>query len=220
MLDAYSKVPIRAADTPWQPDGRTNLVLAGFLTLLAAVGFASLLRQPRFFDVSPAHMTISLQPFPPAAARKLPSRVTLRPGRAALVAPRPVPVTAAVPAPTPWLQAMDAAVQADTSGQEGKGTFSSETQTASGDLRRALQASPAPQVTQQGEAYHSAYGMTVLKSHGMCGESQMVRTGPAPQDQVLVTSPIACPGEYKPSMGEELLTWAKKVEQRLPKPPR
>ena len=220
MLDAYSKVRIRTADTPWQPDGRMNLVLAGFLTLLAVVGFASLLRQPRFFDVSPARMTISLQPFPPAAAGKLSSRVKLRPSHAALATPRPLPVTTAVPAPIPWLQAMDAAVQVDTSGQEGKATFSSKSQTASGDLRRALQAQPSSQVMQQGETYRSAYGTAVLKSQGMCGESQMVRTGPAPQDQVLVTSPIACPGEYKPSMGEELLSWAKKVQQRLPTPPR
>lgn len=220
MLDAYSKVRIRKADTPWQPDGRMNFVLAGFFTLLAVVGFASLLRQPRFLDVSPARMTISLQPFLPATAGKLPSRVKLRPGRAALVTPRPVPGVVAVPAPIPWQQAMDAAVQADTSGQEGNGTFSLKSQTASGDLQRALQAPPAPQTLQQGDAYHSAYGMTVLKSHGMCGESQKVRTGPAPQDQVLVTSPIACPGEYKPSMGEELLTWAKKVQQHLSKPPR
>lgn len=87
------------------------------------------------------------------------------------------------------------------------------------DLEKAIH-TPSPLLpTQNGEAYRSVYGYTVAKSGGRCLALQTLQVGPSPSAHATVGFGVPCPGEYRPSMADELKAWAEKRAHQLHLPP-
>lgn len=82
------------------------------------------------------------------------------------------------------------------------------------DLSQALRAPPSPTSMHNGDAYRSTYGFTVAKSGGRCLVLQTIQTGPSPQAHTTVGFGVPCPGEYRPSMADELKAWADKEARK------
>lgn len=74
---------------------------------------------------------------------------------------------------------------------------------------------------QDGDTYRNNAGETVIKAGGLCGRVHSVQMSPSPTNRATVGFLTDCPGEYQPTLGEELLQWAnKKQAKEAPKPPR
>jgi hypothetical protein len=78
------------------------------------------------------------------------------------------------------------------------------------DLSRALAAPPPLPTMQNGDAYRSAYGFSVIQADGRCAELKTIQIGPSPSVKANVAFAMPCPGEYKPTMADELKAWADK----------
>lgn len=70
-----------------------------------------------------------------------------------------------------------------------------------------------------GDAYRSEYGFDVISAYGRCGELKTIQIGPSPSVKANVGFLMPCPGEYKPSMADELKAWALKRARQLQLPP-
>lgn len=87
------------------------------------------------------------------------------------------------------------------------------------DLSRVLN-TPLPASTMQnGDAYRSVSGFPVVKSGGRCLALQTIQVGLSPSAHVTVGFGVPCPGEYRPSMADELRAWAAARASRKPRPP-
>lgn len=84
------------------------------------------------------------------------------------------------------------------------------------DLYHALSAPPPPPTMRNGDAYRSIYGFPVVKSGGRCLALENIQIGLSPSAHVTVGFGVPCPGEYKPSMADELKAWADKQAARNP----
>ncbi|MGH8362667.1 MAG: hypothetical protein ACRESQ_04890 [Gammaproteobacteria bacterium] len=78
------------------------------------------------------------------------------------------------------------------------------------DLARALNAPSSPPTMHNGDAYRSEYGFDLVKADGRCLALETVQIGPSPSAHTTVGFLVPCPGEYKPSMGDELKAWAER----------
>lgn len=84
------------------------------------------------------------------------------------------------------------------------------------DLNRALEAPRAPATMQNGQSFRSEYGYVVVKAGGRCAALQTIQhLSLSPSVHPTVAFPIPCPGEYQPSMGDELDAWANKEKKKL-----
>lgn len=83
-------------------------------------------------------------------------------------------------------------------------------------LYRALTAPPPPPAMHDGDSYRSIYGFTAAKSGGRCLALQNVQIGSSPSVHTTVGFGVPCPGEYKPSMSDELKAWADKQAAKNP----
>lgn len=204
------------ASGSWQPDSRLRLTVAGLATLAAISFFVHLLNQPAVITPFREALVFSVHPTPTPYPKEVkPHRLAPAPNSGLRpVIPASVPPPSLSPLPHDWYGEAQAAVAAQ--GGSIRPPSLGDTQA----LQQALQTTPPPETLPDGQAYHNAYGSTVLKSGNACGEARTVATGPAPQDKTVVTAPIACPGEHKPTMGDQLLGWAKTLQQKLPQPPR
>lgn len=82
------------------------------------------------------------------------------------------------------------------------------------DLSRALKAPPSASTMQNGDAYRSVYGSPMVKSGGRCLMLQTIQVGPSPSAHTTVGFGVPCPGEYRPSMADELKAWADKEARK------
>ena len=87
------------------------------------------------------------------------------------------------------------------------------------DLSKALAAPPPPAMMHNGDAGRSPYGFPVVKSGGQCLELQNVQVGLSPSAHAKVGFGVPCPGDYRPSMADELKAWADKQASKKPRPP-
>lgn len=87
------------------------------------------------------------------------------------------------------------------------------------DLSHALNMPPPTSTMQNGDAYRSVYGFPVVESGGRCLALQTIQVGPSPTAHATVAFGVSCPGEYKPTMADELKAWAAKRKVKLSNPP-
>lgn len=87
------------------------------------------------------------------------------------------------------------------------------------DLSRALAAPPPLPTKRNGDAYRSEYGFSVVKASGRCLELQTIQIGLSPSAKTNVALAMPCPGEYRPSMADELKAWADKQARKNHGPP-
>lgn len=126
----------------------------------------------------------------------------------------------------PILKPMDLQQQMDMAAQESEQSRSQSPefmvkQNPMNDLLgKALQFRRQAPLLENGEAYRSIYGSTVLESNGGCSELQDIQIGPSPSSRTTVALNTPCPGNNKPTMSDELEAWAGKRKAELFTPPR
>lgn len=87
------------------------------------------------------------------------------------------------------------------------------------DLSRALNAPLPPPTMHNGDAYGSIYGSPMVKSGGRCLVLENIQTGPSPSAHTTVGFGVPCPGDYRPSMADNLKAWADKQAAKSPAGP-
>lgn len=87
------------------------------------------------------------------------------------------------------------------------------------DLSKALVTPSPPAAMHNGDAYRSVYGSPVVKSGGRCLTLQTLQVGLSPSARATVAFGMPCPGEYRPSMADELKAWADKEARKHHLPP-
>ena len=87
------------------------------------------------------------------------------------------------------------------------------------DLSHALKAPASPPGMYDGDSYRSVYGFPVMKSGGRCLALETIQVGPSPSAHSTVGFGVPCPGQYRPSMADELKTWAEKWAHKQHLPP-
>lgn len=79
------------------------------------------------------------------------------------------------------------------------------------DLYRALNAPRKPLTLKNGQSFRSEYGYSITKIDGHCYMKQALQGfSLSPSVHPKVVSRVPCPGDYHPSMANELAAWAKK----------
>lgn len=207
MLAARST--FRSSDG-WRPDPRVSLGLACGAAVLLCLAFLGLLYRPATGN-RPALLTLSVINEP---------RVQSAPRRAG---PRlAAPATALPPALTPLppipgftlLQEQVDQVARETASTGQGGSFL--VPPAPSDLSRALQAPEKAATLQQGQSYRTEYGDAIVKSGGGCTKLQQLQIGPVAKAQIGFM--VACPGERKPTMADDLAQWSAKRAGQSPPP--
>ncbi|HET7649947.1 MAG TPA: hypothetical protein VFL15_04530 [Gammaproteobacteria bacterium] len=203
----------------WAPDRRASLPLAALATLLALCGFVLLLMQPAPPRVRPDSVSILLlaaaasdqagqrhKPAPVAAAVHRVSHPLRR------LQHDPAPLQRAPGRPDPGLPPLPSAAPAFLQPRPAR---------ESGELARTLNAPRklAPDL-QDRDGYRSAAGEAVIKSAGECGRVQTIQMSPSPTNKATIGFLTDCPGEYQPTLGEQLLKWAETKPRPAPPSPR
>ncbi len=214
-ISMQSRMPQQAA---WRPDPRASLALAFGALVLASGGFLVLLYKP-VADSNRMPFSLLLVAAPPA--HKVPAdRRPRTPVAQPVLAPPPPrePVPPALDLTTLQLQ-VATVVRETVQNQSGTGPFLQVPTQKYDDLDRALPAPSKLSTLKQGESYRSNYGETILKSGEGCTAEQEVQTGVTPANHTTVGFMVPCPGEYQPSMADQLAEWAKKIrKEQLPPP--
>ena len=76
------------------------------------------------------------------------------------------------------------------------------------DLSKALAAPPPPATMHDGDSWRSIYGFTMAQAGGQCLALQNIQVGPSPSARATVGFGVPCPGNYRPSMAQQLAAWA------------
>lgn len=205
-------------DPNWAPDRRVSLPLAAIATLLAMCGFVLLLVQPAPPRVRPDTISIQLHA---VAESKQPVQ---RHERARVVTAvhgvsNPLKVPQPVLPPTEYAASgLDLGLPSSPSATPV--FLEPKPNRASRVLARTLNArrKPAPDL-QDGDGYRSAAGETIIKSGGECGRVQTIQMSPSPTNKATIGFFTRCPGEYQPTLGEQVLKWADTKQKNLPQPP-
>jgi hypothetical protein len=204
-------------DPNWAPDRRVSLPLAAIATLLALCGFVLLLMQPVPPRVRPDTISIRLhafaEPKQPVQRHERTRVVTAVHG-----ASNPLRI------PQPVLQSTERAASgldlSLPSLPPATPVFlEPKPNRASRDLARTLNA-PRKSVPdlQDGDGYRSTAGETIIKSGGECGRVHSIQMSPSPTNKATIGFFTRCPGEYQPTLGEQLLKWSDTKQK--PAPPR
>lgn len=146
----------------------------------------------------------------------LPTRPTVI--RPALPRPVLIPETRsllAVPAPAP----LDLSLPGSGVAPQAASPFVPQAFNPYSDLSKALAAPPPAPTMHNGDAYRSVYGSPVVNAGGRCLALQTLQAGPSPSAHTTVGFGVPCPGEYRPSMADELKAWAEKRARQLHLPP-
>lgn len=218
LIHSSMQGEIRYSDG-WRPDRRASLALAFGAALLLCGGFLELLYKPLSMDVDRRPFSLSLAAMP--SIRRLPGN----PKVAQLAAPPIAALPPLQPLP-PIPESTILQEQAITAGgsplqeESSNGVFLQPLEQKYDDLHQALQAPAKPRSLKRGESYRSIYGETIMKSAGGgCSAQHGVQTGATPDVQTPVGFMVSCPGEYQPSMADQLAEWAKKIQKQNPSLP-
>lgn len=200
----------------WQPDRRASTMLALLAAILVCLGFLGLLYRPAQPIVSRRVTSLFLQtPLSTKTARR---QFVHTPQ---LRSPAPVtPQMLQIPPPI-VLETLQDLLDAGTRGypqeQWANGVFVQQPQPYD-ELSLALREQDKPRTSQQGEGYRSEYGGAIVKSGSGCAAMQEVQVAPGGA-KALVGFAVPCPGEHRPTIGDQLADWAKKVRaEQLPPP--
>lgn len=201
----------------WAPDRRVSLPLAAVAALLALSGFVLLVWQPVPPRLHPDSVSILLH----ATAASEPMVRRHNPARAAasihsashrVKVQRPVGLPPqhvasmldlSVP-PTPSAAPLFLAPKPANTEQDLAGTLNAPRKQAPG--------------MQDGDAYRNSTGETVIKAGGECGRMQSIQMSPSPTNKAAIGFLTHCPGDYQPTLGDQLLKWAETKQK--PAPPR
>lgn len=207
--------------TDWRPDPRASLALAFGAAALLSLAFLGLLYKPLTADMDRRPFSLSLAAAPPVH-RALDTHKTVRRLQAQpaiALPPHTEPVPSALDLATLQLQ-VDAAVREAVQSEGATGPFLQPLTQKYDELDKALRAPARPATLKQGESYRTVYGETILKSGDGCTAEQEVQTGVTPANHTTVGFMVPCPGEYHPSMADQLSEWAKKIQREHLPPPR
>ncbi|HEX6549612.1 MAG TPA: hypothetical protein VF117_02985 [Gammaproteobacteria bacterium] len=83
-------------------------------------------------------------------------------------------------------------------------------------LNRPVKAAPA---LEDNHAFRNIDGKTLIRSGNLCGSVETLQMSPSPTNKASVGSFTPCPGEYQPSLGDQLLDWAKQKQEKSALPP-
>ncbi|MDE2235309.1 MAG: hypothetical protein KGL13_07840 [Gammaproteobacteria bacterium] len=87
-------------------------------------------------------------------------------------------------------------------------------------LYEALNTPHEPAGMQNGGNYRDIDGNRIVKTGGKCLELKTIQFGPSPSDQVTLAlmPPFTCPGDFKPTMADELSKWTDQQAIKHPPP--
>lgn len=165
-------------------------------------------------------MQLSLVAVPLPTPKRVPPSLSRTPTPKTVTQPvtaKPVviPVTHALQPPTPSTT-LNPELPGLTFAPPAASAFQPQVFNRYSDLYKELTAPRLPSEMQNGDAYHSEYGFGVVKANGRCGELKTIQIGPSPSVKAVVGFLIPCPGEYQPSMSDELKAWADKQAAKNP----
>lgn len=198
----------------WEPDWRVSLAVAAVSAALLGAFFLALLHGPRP-GTNRAIMSLSLASLPKSRPRS--HRPVPRAPMPSAAATQLLKPAVTLPLPDMQQSVLDAA--RETAESIHPGVFLEAPEERDSDLARALRAPEKPMEMQQGQSYRSLYGDTIVKTGGGCVSEQELQTGPSPANKVMMGFMVPCPGEYRPTMGDALTSWAGKVAKKQPVPP-
>ncbi len=208
----------------WQPNPFGSVSIGVIATALVLATLAFIFGRPIETEMPPAPMEIRLISFKSILPTLHKTHIRLKSKVERLPVLRPIgPITIQkipLPPQVNWQQQMNMAVQEYEPSGSRPSQFMVKQNPTDNVLEKALQFQPKGPILRNGEAYRSINGYTVQKSNGICSELQNLQIGPSPSNRTTVAFPIPCPGEYQPSMSEELSKWADKRKAELSKPPR
>ncbi len=213
----------------WQPNGAAVWFAALASTLVVAVMFIFLfdrqLESPIRVEAIQVRLT-NAEPSkenavnPAAAKTTHPAIMQSAPKPLHIVTIKPLPSTVIEPLSPPidWRQQIEMSVnnQVPSSLSSSSPALKNLHYTP---LYQALNALQKPAAMQNGGYYRDSNGNRVMKAGGMCFEIQKVQFGPSPSDTISVAMdpPFTCPGDYKPTMADDLSKWAdQKAKKHLP----
>lgn len=218
LIHSSMQGEIRYSDG-WRPDRRASLAVAFGAALLVCGGFLELLYKPLSVDVDHRPFSLSVVTTPPIHRLPENRKVMQLAAPSIVVLPQLQPLP---PVPEPAILQEQAITGVGSPLQEegSNGVFLQPLEQKYDDLHRALQAPAKPWSLKRGESYRSIYGETVMKSAGGgCSAQHGVQTGTTPDVQTPVGFMVSCPGEYQPSMADQLAEWAKKIQKQNRPPP-
>ena len=210
----------------WQPDWRASLPLALVAALLVIAGLAFLPYHWRSTSPHPQRVSILLHQQLPQPEAK-PRKPEAPPHRThAHVAPvtRPPSVTIKPPAkpvkppPINWQQQIDSAAAAQAQARTSVQFNAPRVKPLDRHLEHVLNAPHHVSEMHNGDSYRTADGRTVIKSNGLCGSVKTLQMSSSPTNVATVGTLVPCPGDDKPTMGDDLKAWADKRAKQAPPP--
>lgn len=207
----------RAAGVRLPPAYTLGIALAGTLLVLAGLLFA--FSRPVMVPLTSPRMLLSVAQVPiavPAAPLRRTAKPAESPNSAHTIAlPQPLKANVLQDLPAPAASRLDLSmgIPAPTvllpMGPEPH-VFNPYS-----DLERALHAPRKPQTMKNNSSWRSIYGYTVSKVNGVCSYSVTLQhMSLSPSVHPSVSFVIPCPGDYRPSMADELAQWATAERKR------
>jgi len=210
----------------WQPDWRASLPLALLAALLVLSGLVFL--PYRWWSPMPHPERVSIllnQPVPQSRAKAVKPKARPRPTHAHVAPVARLPsVTITPPAPpvksppVNWEQQIDSAAAAEARIHTSAQFNAPRVKPLDRHLERVLNAPRHVAQMKSGDSYRAADGSTIIKSGDRCGSIKTLQIGLSPTNKATVGTLVPCPGENKPTMGDELKSWADKRARQQPPP--
>ncbi|MGH8371147.1 MAG: hypothetical protein ACRETO_00260 [Gammaproteobacteria bacterium] len=197
----------------WRPDRRASLSLALVSALLALGGFVLLLRQPDLSSSRPDAVSILLHPALPQRKRAHQTRTR----HSHKIPAAPIPSINKTAPFERHQETLDLSIPVQSN---YSATFLlPKTAPSDQNLQRRLN-KPSKPITAllNNQGYRSEYGETVIKSGNQCGRIHTIQMSPSPTNKATIGFLMPCPGEYQPTLGEQLLEWAGK-QAKADRPP-
>lgn len=211
----------------WQPD---KFAVASFSVLVTGVVLAALVfmfaRQPETLGrISPTELRLISSTTPEQAASKPMTVPEHQIKPQAVLKPVPIMKVENIPLnkiepPSPplvdWQQQILMSVDSQSQNSANPNGLILIKPSQITPLRQALSEPRKPEPMQNGQSYRSIYGDTIQKINGKCVELDTIQVGTSPYSQMTIAMfpAVTCPGDYKPSMIDELSNWADKEAQK------
>lgn len=165
-------------------------------------------------------MQLSLVAVPVPTLKRAPQPISHTPTPKTVTQPvtaKPVAIQEASPIkPAPSPAPLDLSLPGLTFTPQAASAFIPHASNPYSDLYREANAPPPPLIMHNGDSYRSVHGFPVVKSGGRCLALQTIQVGPSPSAHTTVGFGMPCPGEYRPSMADELKAWADKQAAKNP----
>lgn len=200
----------------WEPNPSASFALALLAALLATIAFLILLHQPELSAMRSDAVSIVLLKHAPMG-----QNVQKPQHHPAASSPKPH-VTHALPEPAVKLPALAQGLDLGIPPLSANPPAFDAPRAAPVDrnlgrsLNLPVKAAPA---LQNNHAVRNIDGKTVIRSGNLCGSIETLQMSPSPTNKASVGRFTPCPGEYQPSLGDQLLDWAKNKQEKSALPP-